>query len=172
MWDPYMKRGSRTVRTLKWAGLLLSVLLLLASTVGWVKGLVYFHESGQVVVAAGGLLIDNMHAPIERRGLRWATLEIPEKPLWLRIRGYFWIPKVSPQATWVPFGFPLVFTATVTVFLFWLDRRLRRVPHGHCQACGYNLAGNISGICPECGEHIAAWEMNKPAPDIQSRERG
>ncbi len=26
-----------------------------------------------------------------------------------------------------------------------------RYPHGHCQSCGYNLTGNLSGICPECG---------------------
>ena len=23
-----------------------------------------------------------------------------------------------------------------------------------CQGCGYNLTGNVSGICPECGEKI------------------
>ena len=29
----------------------------------------------------------------------------------------------------------------------------RRVPAiGHCSRCSYNLTGNISGICPECGE--------------------
>lgn len=22
---------------------------------------------------------------------------------------------------------------------------------GYCQSCGYNLYGNVSGICPECG---------------------
>ena len=27
--------------------------------------------------------------------------------------------------------------------------RLRRT--GHCQKCGYDLTGNTSGICPECG---------------------
>jgi hypothetical protein len=24
----------------------------------------------------------------------------------------------------------------------------------HCRKCGYNLTGNVSGICPECGERI------------------
>jgi hypothetical protein len=24
-------------------------------------------------------------------------------------------------------------------------------PPGHCRKCGYNLFGNVSGICPECG---------------------
>jgi hypothetical protein len=30
----------------------------------------------------------------------------------------------------------------------------RRIPPGHCQKCGYNLTGNVSGVCPECGERI------------------
>ena len=25
-------------------------------------------------------------------------------------------------------------------------------PPGHCRHCGYNLTGNVSGRCPECGE--------------------
>lgn len=25
---------------------------------------------------------------------------------------------------------------------------------GHCRQCGYNLTGNTTGICPECGETI------------------
>jgi len=34
------------------------------------------------------------------------------------------------------------------------QRRKRRVP-GYCLHCGYNLTGNISGVCPECGKPIA-----------------
>jgi hypothetical protein len=35
------------------------------------------------------------------------------------------------------------------------DRRRRnRAGRGLCLACGYNLTGNISGICPECGTGI------------------
>lgn len=34
-------------------------------------------------------------------------------------------------------------------------RALRRMtpphPPGHCSHCGYNLTGNVSGVCPECG---------------------
>jgi hypothetical protein len=33
-----------------------------------------------------------------------------------------------------------------------LARRLRRrAEAGHCPACGYDLTGNVSGVCPECG---------------------
>lgn len=31
-------------------------------------------------------------------------------------------------------------------------RRIR-LP-GHCRKCGYNLSGNVSGVCPECGTAI------------------
>lgn len=30
-------------------------------------------------------------------------------------------------------------------------RRWRRTRPGLCTSCGYNLTGNISGVCPECG---------------------
>ena len=29
----------------------------------------------------------------------------------------------------------------------------RKFPPGHCVKCGYNLTGNVSGRCPECGTH-------------------
>ena len=31
-------------------------------------------------------------------------------------------------------------------------RRYRRRKHGLCLACAYDLTGNKSGVCPECGE--------------------
>jgi hypothetical protein len=30
----------------------------------------------------------------------------------------------------------------------------RRIPPHCCQSCGYDLTGNTSGTCPECGEEI------------------
>jgi len=33
-------------------------------------------------------------------------------------------------------------------------RRHRRRKKGLCLHCGYNLTGNTSGVCPECGERI------------------
>ena len=32
--------------------------------------------------------------------------------------------------------------------------RLFRPPPGHCQNCGYDLTGNVSGVCPECGTSV------------------
>jgi hypothetical protein len=32
---------------------------------------------------------------------------------------------------------------------------------GYCVSCGYNLTGNVSGRCPECGEPIASFNPSQ-----------
>ena len=51
----------------------------------------------------------------------------------------------------VPFWLLLV----VGGISLWLLRHCdRRIPAGHCQYCGYNLTGNVSGRCSECGVEV------------------
>ena len=53
---------------------------------------------------------------------------------------------------WIPF---VLFSAYPTVALIYGPyRRHRRRKKHLCIKCGYNLRGNVSGICPECGERI------------------
>ena len=33
---------------------------------------------------------------------------------------------------------------------------------GHCHGCGYDLTGNISGVCSECGETVVIQEVGGP----------
>ena len=33
-------------------------------------------------------------------------------------------------------------------------RRYRRRRKGLCLKCGYDLTGNVSGVCPECGKAV------------------
>ena len=35
-------------------------------------------------------------------------------------------------------------------------KRAESVPPGHCPTCGYDLRGNTSGVCPECGAEAQA----------------
>ena len=42
----------------------------------------------------------------------------------------------------------------VRSFRLWRDPDYRPFGPGHCQKCGYNLTGNVSGVCPECGEAV------------------
>ncbi|MCH8243527.1 MAG: hypothetical protein IH897_13095 [Planctomycetes bacterium] len=44
----------------------------------------------------------------------------------------------------VAVGFP-------TAILWWRDRRLKA---GFCKVCKYDLTGNVSGTCPECGTAV------------------
>jgi hypothetical protein len=64
------------------------------------------------------------------------------------------------QWVWIPLWMPFVALAAVTTFLWYRDRR--HIPLGHCPACGYDLTGNVSGRCPECG---AACPTGAETPD-------
>ncbi len=67
-----------------------------------------------------------------------------------------WWPKNAPvmwtsrlmDRYWVPLWIPFVCVFLPTAILFWMDRP---PPKGCCLPCGYNLTGNVSGVCPECG---------------------
>jgi len=50
----------------------------------------------------------------------------------------------------LPFWFLLLFFGIPTLLL-WRSDRPRT---GHCRTCGYNLTGNVSGVCPECGAKV------------------
>jgi len=50
---------------------------------------------------------------------------------------------------------PLLFAAHPAIaFMRGPFRRYRRRKKGLCIKCGYDLTGNVSGVCPECGERI------------------
>ena len=52
----------------------------------------------------------------------------------------------------VPLWIGFTIVAIPTAFLWWRDRG--RIRPGHCQHCGYDLTGNVSGRCPECGKPV------------------
>lgn len=57
-------------------------------------------------------------------------------------------------------GLILALGVLMTIYgLFLLARNLHpsameAFPPGHCQKCGYNLRGNVTGKCPECARPI------------------
>ncbi len=48
---------------------------------------------------------------------------------------------------------PLVWPAALCAVAAYVVRRRGRIPAGHCM-CGYDLRGNTSGVCPECGRKV------------------
>jgi predicted RNA-binding Zn-ribbon protein involved in translation (DUF1610 family) len=58
-----------------------------------------------------------------------------------------------------------VFTG-LPIFVLLLDKypAWRSPPPGHCPHCNYNLTGNVSGLCPECGTTLIRASYPRPAP--------
>lgn len=62
------------------------------------------------------------------------------------------VPWMRTGPTWgieLPFWVLFVCVAIPTARLSWRDRPF---PPHTCQQCGYDLTGNTSGVCPECGD--------------------
>ncbi len=55
--------------------------------------------------------------------------------------------RVTRSDVFVPLWLPTIGFLSLTGIVAYR----KRVPKGHCRCCGYNLVGNVSGICPECG---------------------
>lgn len=74
-----------------------------------------------------------------------------------------------PKWRWVsvPLWMPFVALALPTGILWYGDRR--RVLPGHCRACGYDLTGNVSGRCQECGAACPAGTATPDRPVDTSR---
>ena len=65
----------------------------------------------------------------------------------------------------VPAWLPAALFAILPAIWLWRWRRHRRATDDgmpHCAKCDYNLTGNVSGICPECGTPIPADLVRKP----------
>ena len=158
-----MPKRPRFRRILRRAGLLVSVMILgvwYASiwvgvqysqpTVGWVWGFDVF--DGHIIVARNYW---SRHWKYRREG--WFLFQ-PADFFHLAERHYgFELPssdfgdpgRGGRGGVCLPFWLPFLAAAIPTALLW---RSERRIPSGYCQKCGCNLTGNVSGICPECGE--------------------
>jgi predicted RNA-binding Zn-ribbon protein involved in translation (DUF1610 family) len=88
----------------------------------------------------------------------------PRSPLWptrfeWRTRGGTsdcWDCTGVPFTTVVPlWSFALLFMIGAGIWPLVALRRVRRRRKGRCSQCGYDLTGNVSGRCPECGSTVA-----------------
>ena len=158
-----MARLRRRWRVAKWAGAAFSVALLAALVSSLCCGISYSTAKFTPrTTAKGGLFYDVEH--LRYFNLCNGCLVYSHSPKTQAIRLLSWaIDTKSPcTMTWTPFyhsdpglfgvglplWMPLLLVAIPTAMLFLRDRR----PPPHCcQGCGYDLTGNTSGRCSECG---------------------
>lgn len=116
-----------------------------------------FSYPGQFAVLAGRGLITVMDSREYMTGSFW------HESIWTSAlrREHFELSWTLPhtarfaQSTvgrWREINIPLWFIVAVLAMptTIMARRALRPMP-GHCACCGYNLTGNVSGHCPECG---------------------
>ncbi len=157
----------RIRRVLKWTGLVVCILILLmwGLTTATLKKTLFVvtcrGDTTSLRIDQGGVFLFDTFMPTARRGWGVGEYPGPGSGSW-SYRFGFQLPRVHrglvqdpdwPGPSWIvylPLWLPFVVLAIPTAFLFWRDNRRRYSP-GHCRSCGYNLTGNESGVCPECG---------------------
>lgn len=149
---PYKRR--RLKRGLAWLGLASALALTLASAASFQWSLIYTGSTRQVIFTAGGLVIRPKPARIGR-GFEFAGSMAATLPWMERLELFFRLPQwENSNLDHVPLGWPVTILAVGSTFVLWKVRR--GFPDGHCQSCGYNLTGNESGKCSECGTYCKA----------------
>lgn len=153
-------RRHRFRRFAKWMGTILSALILAL----WILSI--------PIVPNGGLQINYFDTPrvwsIYCGAAHWSLLPQLGEPPGFQVSG-----GTSPRNRWdsfgiclpshtfrpgalewysVPLWIPFLIAGIPTAILWHRDRR--QIPPGHCPPCDYNLTGNTSGVCPECGAAV------------------
>jgi hypothetical protein len=167
----------------------LSLVLCSATCVLWVRSywvqdqwLYFRHSPAQapehrfsLLSHSGQFSISWVHAPLkppDRYASRFVHLtERPPTQFWWKPTGgiipAFWNRRgfaLFDTDVHAPAWFPALLFAAAAILAArpWQLRGMRRKRTGRCPTCGYNLTGNTSGLCPECGT---------PTPPRQASER-
>lgn len=148
------RKPRRSRRILKWVGAGICALLICLSWASAHWWLAWINENSTLALeisrGTGVLGYDPIGQTAQTMPPGWHfQSEYAKYRWWFR---WHW-KSGGPSLIVVPLWVPLLLLAVPTAVLFYRDRR--RIPPGHCRKCGYNLTGNASGVCPECGAKIA-----------------
>lgn len=115
-------------------------LVLIGMNTRWVFG---YERWGVLIGVGDGFVGVGIGASSPDRGWIWEHYETFELQL---------LPTIIDDRVVV---FPLTtvaFFGAAFGYVGW--KRARRKLHGFCQVCSYDLTGNVSGTCPECGTAV------------------
>ncbi len=142
----------------------IGLLLCLMMPALWVFSVMYMSTyvppSGQwrVVTLFGHVLIEDGQVYDPGRSCRradplWKAKAARKMP-WTEFANTFLgfrLPKKTSSVLQIPVWLLLVAVGFPTAILWWRDRRPKA---GFCKVCKYDLTGNVSGTCPECGTAV------------------
>ncbi len=141
-----MKRRIPKRRILKWVGLTLSFAFVPFWITTLYHGFGYQGTSTRVLVKCGYV---NVYNGTNRLPTTWWYHRLEPGAF----RKMYW-PVYLTAGTEYSLTIPLLYPfLMIVIATFWLCRADRR-PKTGCKHCGYDLTGNVSGVCPECGAVI------------------
>jgi hypothetical protein len=93
--------------------------------------------------------------PADRLGFRY----VPQQQRYLNNNWFYY--EESSHRLEIAFPLPVLVALALALPLGGVYMHLHklsksRAEHRHCRSCGYNLTGNTSGVCPECGTTVTA----------------
>ena len=152
-----MNRRSRLLRIAKWGGAVVCAVLLTTWVSHYVRTSASSRSRARMRPGDRVVSIDDQGV---QSGLELITAIPLNKPFAMTLvdsSGRTYSVRYEPGFQSGVFGFlaglpiwTVLLVAIPTVVLFRFDRRM---PPGHCP-CGYDLTGNVSGTCPECGREV------------------
>jgi hypothetical protein len=157
-----MRRRWRTRRVLKWAGTAVCAVIFLSAVVCLRWYTIGIGFAGHFSVSIhGGAICFNWKDPQRSREPPRSHIHhgffVHAASDWASIRTAWYsgvLPRVGTTGLWysaaVPLWIWLLVIGAPTVYLW----RSNLESPGHCQRCGYDLTGNVSGTCPECGQPV------------------
>jgi hypothetical protein len=108
-----------------------------------VKGIVVSIDFGYFRVSTSPMFRRDVFGVVYNTGghnpNRWLTWYAP---------GFY---PTGSTGVFLPLWIPAVLASCAAVFF---HRKSRRERDGRCRKCDYDLTGNISGVCPECGTPV------------------
>ncbi|NOT01044.1 MAG: hypothetical protein HOP29_10490 [Phycisphaerales bacterium] len=156
------RRPSRFRRWLKWSGLFSCVILSLCFVISmiWSVGVCWFERA--VGVSDGMFVVGwrfnpdytthlSLHIKPKFNGISNVSACFDGARFWRAIGNTFHDGGQNGWASGTPLVPLIVLVFLPTAVLWYVDRRS---PLGHCKHCGYDLTGNESGVCPECGTEL------------------
>jgi len=134
-------------------------------TTEWLPTLTLWGQPFTIGVGDGGVIVSNNDRFDLEQGVRLQRLMARLDGLH-STKEEFCSLTAFPATLILPLWIVVLFSAMLTAFVFW---RGRGRPHNHCGKCGYNLTGNVSGICPESGTPCSKRPTQRQHPDATRR---